>query len=125
MRRLLWISALFAAGAFGADVTGKWSGTYEMNRDGETRSAPTAMELKQDGAEVTGTIGAHDSQQFAIKKGSIDGNRLHLEIEPSEGPRLVVLELTLDGDHLSGEAKGEGDEGKFVAKLKFDRQKSE
>jgi hypothetical protein len=96
-----------------------------MNRDGEARSAPTAMVLKQDGTAVTGTIGAHDSQQFAIKNGTIDGNKVHLEIEPTEGPRLVVLELTLDGNHLSGEAKGEAEDGKFVAKLKFDRQKSD
>ena len=94
-----------------------------MNRDGESRSAPTAMVLKQDGTEITGTIGAHESQQFAIKKGTIDGNKVRLEVEPSEGPRLVVLDLTLEGDHLSGEAKGQGDDGQFVAKLKFDRQK--
>lgn len=125
MLRLLWISALCAISAFGADVTGKWSGTYEMNRDGETRSAPAMAVLKQDGSTVTGTVGPNETQQYNIRIGTIDGNKVHLELEPTEGPHLVVLELTVDGDHLTGEAKGETEEGKFVAKLNLSRQKSD
>jgi hypothetical protein len=122
MHKLLWIAGLLAAAAFGADVTGKWSGTYEMTREGETRSAPALAVLKQDGTTITGSIGPNETEQFKIKTGSIEGNKIHLEIEPTEGPHLVVLELTVDGDRLTGEAKGETEEGKFTAKLNLSRQ---
>ncbi len=119
------MAGLFAISLFGADVTGKWSGTYEMTREGETRSAPAVAVLKQDGTTITGTIGPNETEQFKIKTGSIEGNRIHLEIEPTEGPHLVVLQLTLDGDHLTGDATGETEEGKFTAKLNLNRQKSD
>lgn len=125
MQKLFWIAGLLAAAAFGADVTGKWSGSYEMTREGETRSAPAMAVLKQDGTTITGTIGPSETEQFKIKTGGIDGNRIHIEIEPTEGPHLVVLELTLDGDRLTGEAKGETEEGKFTAKLNLNRQKTD
>ncbi|HZT39814.1 MAG TPA: hypothetical protein VFA28_18110 [Bryobacteraceae bacterium] len=125
MRRLLWMSGLLSISLWGADVTGKWSGTYEMAREGETRSAPAIAILKQDGTTVTGTIGPSETEQFKIKTGAIEGNRIHLEIEPAEGPHLVVLELILDGDRLTGEATGETEDGKFAAKLSLSRQKSD
>lgn len=87
-----------------ADVTGKWSGTYTViGSDGTAgESSPALLFLKQNGAMLTGTAGADESQQFPIDEAKIEGNKLTGSVSPSDGATYRVT-LTVDGDRMTGE----------------------
>jgi hypothetical protein len=122
MTRYLWVLALAAAIAWGADVTGKWSGSFQMTRDGEVRDETAWLVLKQDGARITGTAGPDQEKQFPIKAGSIEGDVIKLEVAAEHG--TIFLDLKVDGDRITGDARGENSEGdKLTAKLDLKRQK--
>lgn len=124
MKTLLAMFVLFAFTVLGADVSGKWSGTFEMTREGESHSGGVSMVLKQDGGKLTGTVGPSGEQQFSIKSGSIQDDRIHLEVVPDEGPALVKFELKLDGnDHILGDMVAEGGDGGFKGKIDVNREK--
>jgi len=108
-----------AAIAMAADVTGKWTGSFTPEND-ESHSA--LLVLKQDGAVITGTAGPDESQQFPIQTGKIDGNKVVLEVSPSEGA-VYHLELVLDGDHMKGDLTAKRDDGTMTAKLDISRAK--
>ena len=112
MRPLLLIltSALISATA----VTGTWSGPIELTRDGETRSATALLELKQEGAKVTSTIGPNAS----------DGTDLTLEAVVADQELRVTIWLKLDGQKLAGEFKVAGPNGQHMSgKMNLDRAK--
>jgi hypothetical protein len=48
------IGAIFSGFLWGADVTGKWSGSL---RDGSGHSFPWYLNLQQDGTELSGKMG--------------------------------------------------------------------
>jgi hypothetical protein len=124
MKSLICALALSALSLFGADVTGKWSGTFEVSHDGEKRSAGALMVLKQEGGKITGTVGPTAEQQFPIKTGTIEGSKVQLEVVPDQGPALVKFDLTLDGDdHMAGDLSGEGGEGTLTGKIDVKREK--
>jgi hypothetical protein len=124
MKSLVCVLALSALCVSAADLSGKWSGTFEMMRDGEKRSAGALMILKQEGGKISGSVGPSAEQQFPIKIGTIEESRVHLEVVPDQGPAVVKFELTLDGDdHLSGDLSGEGGEGNFKGKIDLKRDK--
>jgi hypothetical protein len=72
--------------------------------------------------QLTGTAGPDESQQFPIQTGKIDGNKVVLEISPSEGA-VYHMELVLDGDHLKGDMTAKRDDGTMTAKLDVSRAK--
>ena len=82
-----------------ADITGKWTGT--LGPVGGEEGSPALLELKQTGTEITGSVGPDESQRHTITKGSIDGNKVALEVT-AEG-RSIKMNLVLEGDHLKGE----------------------
>jgi hypothetical protein len=128
MKKLLWVISLCAVSAFGADVTGKWSGTIDLNRGGETKTDAALLDLKQDGNSVTGTVGPEQGNRFAIKTGRVEGNKIHLEVDPSDSapsPGLIVFDLIVDGDRITGEMNGEADGGRIQGKLDVKRQKAD
>jgi hypothetical protein len=105
---LLLATALFAAAPFADNgVTGKWSGTFIVSMDGETKDDTAYMELTQTGTELTGTAGPNAEQQMPIQKGKVEGNKLTFEVQTG-GP-LIKFELTLVEGHLKGQAKAEQD----------------
>jgi hypothetical protein len=113
------LAVAVAAIAMAADVTGKWTGSFTPD-NGEVH--PALLVLKQDGAAITGTAGPDESQQFPIQTGKIDGNKVILEISPSEGA-LYHLELVLDGDHLKGDLTAKREDETMTAKLDVSRVK--
>ncbi len=123
MKKLLCAIALSAAVLLGADVTGKWSGTAVMARDGETHDQSAYFVLKQEGSAITGTAGPSEGDQHPLKDGRIEGNDITFEVE-HEGASNVRVRLKVDGDdHMTGEATGETDEGQFRVKLDMKREK--
>src|SRR5262245_56677021 len=72
------------------DFTGKWSGSFVITSpDGEKKDAMAFMDLKQKGAELTGTAGESPDKQWAIQNGKVDGNKVTFEVQ-TDGP-LVKL----------------------------------
>jgi hypothetical protein len=106
--------------AMASDLTGKWSGSFQITRsDGETKDSQVFMELKQTGAQLTGTAGPNAGKQWPIQNGKIDGDKLSFEVQ-SDGP-LIKFELTLSNEHLKGEAKAEQDGQSMKAAVDIQR----
>ena len=112
---------LFATIAMaGADLTGKWSGTYDVSvSDGDTMKGRVFMILTQNGSEISGTIGPDEQQQSPITKGKIEGDRITFESQ-TEGP-LMRFDLRLVDDHIRGEAIGELTDTKIRVKVELAR----
>lgn len=126
MKTLLSLVAL-AMVAFGAvadtDVSGKWSGAFNMTApDGSVREGTAVAVLKQSGTEITGTAGPNDDEQYQITKGKIEGEKITLEVQPNDGP-VIKLALVLAGDRIKGDAVMERDGEKRTAKLDLGRVK--
>jgi hypothetical protein len=122
MRNIL-CGLLFSALALGAaELTGKWSGSFDItNSNGETEADTAYMSLKQDGGEVTGTAGPNAEKQWTIQKGKLDGQKLTFEVAMEDGGRLV-FDLTFDGSSIEGNVKGTGSGGEQMsAKTKLKR----
>jgi hypothetical protein len=104
------------------DLTGKWSGSFVITfSDGGTKDAGAFMDLKQKGAELTGTAGESPDKQWAIQKGKIEGNKITFEVQTDEP--LVKFELALVDGHLKGEAKAEHEGKSLKAAVDMQRQK--
>jgi hypothetical protein len=122
MRKLL-CSLLFSALALGAaELTGNWSGSFDItNSGGETEADAVYMTLKQNGGEVTGTAGPKSEKQWTIQKGKLDGQKLTFEVAMEDGG-LLVFDLTFDGSNIEGDVKGTGSSGEQLsAKTKLKR----
>ena len=58
MQKLLFCLFLLTLTLSAADVTGKWSGSFETaDAGGETRTSTALLNLKQAGSQITGTVG--------------------------------------------------------------------
>ncbi len=77
--------------------------------------------LKQNGLELTGTVGPREEDQFPIQKGKIEGDKI--TIEAMAGETLIKFELVLVGDHIKGDAAGSHDGEPMKAKLDVTRVK--
>lgn len=116
----LLLSLILCAGALLADVTGKWSGSFDITGpDGETKPDNAFMVLKQSGKSISGTAGPAEDKQFPIRSGAINENSITMELE-TDGP-VLKFELTVDGDHIRGTAKGEHEGKTMVAKVDLKR----
>ena len=112
---------LLAAASFAADVTGKWSGTADMMRNGENRSSTAVLIFKLDGDKLTGTGGREEGQQTQLDNIKLDGNKLTFEV--ADGEVLVKVALDAEGDTMKGEAKAEKDGQTMTVKFNLQRQK--
>lgn len=98
-----------AAAQTAARFTGKWEGTFTMQRpDGtEGNSNPVVFNLMQKGMELTGTAGPGE-QQWKIEKGAVNGGKATFEVQQPDGP-LFKFTLTIVKGRLQGEMTGERD----------------
>jgi hypothetical protein len=113
-----------ALSAAAADITGKWSGSFNITRpDGETKEAEAVLVLQQNGSEITGSVGPNESERYPIAKGKIDGDKITLESAEGEGP-AIKFNLVLEGDHIKGDASASHEGQTMTAKLDLTRVKS-
>jgi len=95
--------ALAVVAAPAADVTGRWEGKLSAQRpDGTTTEDTALLILQQKGSTISGTIGGSDTDQHPITKGAIDGSKVSLVARNTRNEREYLLELTLDGDQMTG-----------------------
>jgi hypothetical protein len=117
---LLGVIALVAAPD--SNVSGKWSGSFNLTRpDGETKDSTAVLLLKQTGTEISGSVGPNEEEQHAITKGSIAGDKITLEAA-DEG-RVIRFDLVLAGDRITGEANMTNEGQTTKAKLDVTRVK--
>jgi hypothetical protein len=105
-----------------ANVTGKWSGSFNtMGPNGEARESTALLVLKQTGPDITGTAGPTEDEQFAIQKGKIEGDKITLEVD--HDGHTMKFDLVLTADRLTGEAKVSRDGQDLKAKIDVTRAK--
>ncbi len=110
------LSLCLGAAAFAADITGKWVSERKMpGRDGgPERTVTTVMDLKAEGAKLTGTVattmGDRTAPASQIADGKIEGNKISFKVtrEGKQGTMTMVYSATVDGSTMKGEAGREG-----------------
>jgi hypothetical protein len=116
---LLLAAALFA---FDTDVTGTWTGSFDMVApNGETKGTGALLILKQEGTNITGTVGPDENERFPIQTGKIEGDKISLEVTHGEG--VIKFALVLANGHITGEANLSHNGETSKAKIDVTRQK--
>ena len=100
---LLAVALVPAMSAQTATFTGKWEGTFTVQRpDGATGDIdPLVFNLTQKGQELTGTVGDAE-EQLKVEKGVVDDGTATFEIQQPNGP-LMKFSLKVIKDKLEGE----------------------
>jgi hypothetical protein len=118
----LMLTALTGLAVVDANVTGKWSGSFNTTGpNGEARESTAVLLLKQTGPDITGTAGPTEDEQFAIQKGKIEGDKVTLEVD--HDGHTMKFDLVMTADRLTGEAKVSRDGGDLKAKIDVTRAK--
>lgn len=105
---VLFALASVVAAQTATGFTGKWEGTFKMQRDGgEGDPRPIVFDLTQKGKVLTGTAGPAD-RQWTVEKGAVDDGRATFEVQQPDGP-LFKFTLTIVKERLQGDMAGERD----------------
>src|SRR5260370_9275214 len=104
----LMLTVLTGLAVADANVTGKWSGSFNtVGPNGEARESTALLVLKQTGPDITGTAGPTEDEQFAIQKGKIEGDKITLEVD--HDGHTMKFDLILITDPLPGQPKASRD----------------
>ena len=92
-----------------ANFTGKWEGTFKLQRQDGTEADPKGVvfNLTQKGAVLTGTAGPAE-QQWDIAKGAVKAGTATFEVQQPNGP-LFKFTLTIVKGRLQGDMAGTAD----------------
>ena len=106
---LATLASSVSAQTTAASFTGKWEGTFKMQRPDGTEGppSPVAFNLTQKGKDLTGTGGPPD-KQWNIAKGAVAAGKATFEVQQPNGP-LFKFALTIVKGRLQGEMTGEQD----------------
>jgi hypothetical protein len=129
MKKLIAIALVLAglAPALAAQTsnsfTGKWEGTFKMQRPDGTEGNPQAVvfELTQKGKALSGTAGPPE-QQWKIEEGAVAGGKATFQVQQPNGP-LFKFTLTIVKGRLQGDMAGERD-GVVRGRAKVDAAKA-
>jgi hypothetical protein len=104
-----------------ASFTGKWEGTFKMQRDeGEGDPRPVVFDLTQKGKVLTGTAGP--TAQWKIENGVVNEGTATFDVQQPDGP-LFKFTLTIVKGRLQGEMAGTRD-GVVRGRAKVDAAKA-
>jgi hypothetical protein len=122
MKKLLCCLALSVLALNAADLTGKWSGSFDITTaDGESKPDTAFLDLKELDGTVTGTAGPNAEKQWSLRNGKLDGQKLTFEVSTDDGG-FLAFELTFDGEGIQGTCTGTGNGGqKMSAKVHLKR----
>jgi hypothetical protein len=115
------LMGVFVLGAMAADVTGKY--TAEM--PGRNGPQTITMDLKADGAKLTGTVTNPRGDQ-KIEDGKIDGDTITFKTTMTMGDNTMVQKYTgkVSGDTIEFSREMEGGRGGGRGPAKFTAKKS-
>ena len=113
-----------AAAQAGGSFTGKWEGTFTMQRTDGTEGNPSSVvfNLTHKGKAITGTAGPAD-KQWPIEKGVVEAGKASFQVQQPNGP-LFKFTLSVVKGHLVGDMVGERD-GVVRGNAKVDAAKAE
>ena len=91
------LSLALLSSAMAAGVTGKWKGPMEGT------GADVVLDLKSDGAIVTGTMSDSGGKPRPIAKGTLDGDKISLTVasEWQGNPITLLVTGTVSGDTMN------------------------
>ena len=117
--RALTLCALLSTLAFGSEITGKWSGSFEFTApDGQTRTQPAFVIVRSGDNSYTATGGPSEGQQRPLSKVDFHDGLLRFEL----GDRTPMqVELRLHGDELAGQGTTAADGKSTVVKWMLTR----
>ncbi len=107
--------SITTAGA--SNVTGKWSGTMQL--EGQTRSEPVYMVLKQEGNKLAGSGGPNENEQNPFEGGKVEGNKLMFDIPLGESS--MHFEMEAQEDQITGEMRRQREGKVETAKISLKR----
>src|SRR5690348_252194 len=88
-------------------VTGKWSGTLQM--DGKREAKPAYSIFNQDGNKLSGSVGPNEDEQDSFEGGKVEGDKITFDVpQGPSGEGSMHVELQLNGDHMTGRATWSG-----------------
>lgn len=102
MTRFLAVLVLFAAAAFAAGVSGKWSGEVP-GRGGQTAAA--TFVFKTDGDKLTGTMTGPQGE-VALQEGKVAGDKISFSTMGANAK--ILFEGTVSGDEIKMTRTREG-----------------
>jgi hypothetical protein len=107
---LVALSPSLAAAQAAASFSGKWEGTFKMQRPDGTEGNPSNVEfnLTQKGKVITGTAGPGGDRVWPIEKGVVDAGQASFQVQQPDGP-LFKFTLTVVKGRLQGDMAGERD----------------
>ena len=104
-------------------VAGKWAGLIEID-DGSGSKIETNVELdlEQKDGKLTGKIGrSDDAERVEIKNAKIEGDKVTFDASSVEAMASMKFYLTVEGERMQGEMKGDAEGTDIVAKVSFSR----
>jgi hypothetical protein len=123
MKALIYLLLLTGLTLTAGELTGKWSGKFDITTGGgETKPDSAYMNLKVDGAKVTGTAGPNEDQQWTIRNGRLEAGKLTFDVvmegDNGDDKGSLVFDLVFDGETIRGSAIGTSHDGdKMSAKV--------
>ena len=117
MRKFAVALLASALSLVGADVAGKWSGSFTPDK--ENKSEPVYIILKQDGTKLTGSGGANADKQHPTLTGKVEGDKVTFEVRAGSG--TFSFNLTTTGDEMSGDLQFKGEDVARTAKVSLKR----
>ena len=118
----LVLAALAGVAFADSNVTGKWTGSFNITGpNGETKETTALLLLTQSGANIAGTVGPNEDERITIQKGKIEGDKITLEAE--QDGRTIKFDLVLAADRITGDASMSGEGQTAKAKLDVTRSK--
>ena len=103
--------------------TGKWEGTYKIQKGDGTEADPRQIvfNLTQKAKELSGTAGPPE-EQLKIEKGTVDAGKAVFQVPLPNGSMFKFV-LTIVKGRLQGDMNGERD-GKPTGHAKVDAERS-
>jgi hypothetical protein len=89
------------------NVTGKWSGTLQM--EGQNEVKPAYSIFHQDGNKLSGSVGPNETEQDEFEGGKVEGDKLTFDVP--QGPNSegsLHVEMHVQGDQMKGRATWSG-----------------
>ena len=119
--RLALVSCALAVAAFAAGVDGKW--TYETQ--GRNGPQTATMNLKADGATLTGTVSGRGGAT-EISDGKVDGNNISFSVtREMQGNKFTMkYSGTVSGDELKLKIERPGQNGPTTVEVTAKRVSS-
>ena len=89
--------------------TGRWEGTFKLQRPDGTEGdpRPIVFDLTQKGKSLTGTAGPGE-KQWKVEKGAVADGKATFEVQQPDGP-LFKFTLAIVKGRLQGDMTGERD----------------